>query len=195
MVTRLRGIQSSVVADPTKKSASYVPAQPALLFSLRSTDEGRGVFPGRTLLANPVAKRYVNPRELGFVPPVVVVPTPRIYIDATGEDFADDGEALYTFSGVPPATVFEAIIIGGSNLADIKVVSIYDLTPGSRDLMGSTTISITPAWTGSTFTADANAPTLVKAAGGFPTASPVLTFSSVPLVSGLAVSVSGIAPP
>ena len=57
MVTRLRGLQSAVVPDPTRKSASYIPAQPALLFSLRSTDEGRGLFPGRTVLANPIVKR------------------------------------------------------------------------------------------------------------------------------------------
>jgi hypothetical protein len=184
-----------VVADPTKKSASYVPAQPALLFSLRSTTEGRGVFPGRTILANPIAKRYVNPREQGFVPPVVNVPTPRIYIDAAATDFGNDENAVYTFSGVPPATTFEAIILNGLNLADIKVVSIYDDTPGSRGLMGSTVIDITPAWTGSTFTADANAPALTNASGGFPTASPVLLFTSVPLVSGLAIILDGAAPP
>ncbi len=193
MVTRLRGLQSAIVPDPTKKSASYVPAQPALLFSLRSTTEGRGVFPGRSVLANPIMKRYVNPRQQGLAPTGPAVP--RITIDATGEDFADDGEAIYTFVGAPPGTIFEAVISGGSNLADIKVVSIYDLTPGSRDLMGSTTISITPAWSGSTFTADANTPDLVNASGGFPLINTVLTFNNVPLVSGLAISVSGIAPP
>ena len=192
MVTRLRGLQSSVVPDPTRKSASYIPAQPALLFSLRSTDEGRGVFPGRTILANPVAKRYVNPRELGFVPPPP--PLPRITIDATGKNFAANDDVVYTFSGVPPAANFEAVIVNGLNLSSIKVVSIYDLTPGDRDLMGSTTISITPVWSGSAFTADANVPDLVNASGGFPTQNTVLTFIDVPLVSGLAISVSGAAP-
>jgi len=194
MVTRLRGLQSSVVADPVKKSASYVPAQPALLFSLRSTTEGRGIFPGGTLLANPVAKRYVNPRELGFVPPPP--PMPRIVIDAGSTDFgaATNNNVVYTFSDLPPAGAFEAIIINGVRVGSIKTVSIYDDTPGSRDLMGSTTISITPEWTGSAFTADANAPTLQKAAGGFPTASPLLVFTAVPLVSGLAIILNGATP-
>ncbi len=193
MVTRLRALQSSAVADPVKKSASYVPAQPALLFSLRSTDEGRGLFPGRTLLANPIAKRYVNPRELGFVPPPP--PIPRITIDAGSTDFGNDENVVYTFSGTPPAGIFEAVIVNGVNVGSIKVVSIYDDTPGSRNLMGNTIISITPEWTGSTFVTDANAPTLQKASGGFPTASPVLLFTAVPLVSGLAISLDGAAPP
>lgn len=192
MVTRLRGLQSAVVPDPARKSASYVPAQPALLFSLRSTDEGRGVFPGRSILANPVAKRYVNPRELGFVPPPP--PLPRITIDATGKDFSADDDVVYTFAGAPPAANFEAVIVNGSQLEDIKVVSIYDLTPGDRNLMGSTRIVITPAWSGSTFTSDANTPDLVNASGGFPATGAVLTFNNVPLVSGLAISISGAAP-
>jgi hypothetical protein len=194
MVTRLRGLQSSVVADPTKKSASYVPAQPALLFSLRSTTEGRGIFPGRSVLANPVAKRYVNPRELGFVPPTPIVVLPRITIDATDEDFGNDGNVVYTFSGTPPASAFEAVIINGDNIADIKVVSIYDAAAIQRNLMGSTTIEITPAWTGSAFTSDANVPTLENASGGFPTTNTVLTFRSVPLISEIAISLDGAAP-
>jgi hypothetical protein len=194
MVTRLRALQSAVVPDPTRKSASYVPAQPALLFSLRSTDEGRGIFPGRTVLANPVAKRYVNPRELGFVPPTPIVVLPRITIDATDENFSAGGEVIYTFSGTPPASAFEAVIINGVSVADIRIVSIYDAAAIQRDLMGSTTIEITPAWTGSAFTADANAPTLENASGGFPTTDTVLTFRNVPLISEIAISLEG-APP
>jgi hypothetical protein len=192
MVTRLRGLQSSVVADPTKKSASYIPAQPALLFSLRSTDEGRGVFPGRTVLANPVAKRYVNPRELGFVPPAP--PMPRIVIDANDTDFGNNENVVYTFSGPPPAGAFEVVIVNGIDIGSIQRVSIYDLTPGSRDLMGATVISITPQWSGSSFVSDANSPALQKAGGGFPTASPLLVFTAVPLVSGLAITLDGAAP-
>ncbi len=195
MVTRLRALQSAVVPDPTRKSASYVPAQPALLFSLRSTDEGRGIFPGRTVLANPVAKRYVNPRELGFVPPTPIVVLPRITIDATTTDFGNDENVVYAFSGTPPASAFEAVIINGVNVADIKVVSIYDAAAIQRDLMGSTTIEITPAWTGSAFTADANAPTLENASGGFPTTDTVLTFRNVPLISEIAIKLDGLAPP
>jgi hypothetical protein len=194
MVTRLRALQSAVVPDPTRKSASYVPAQPALLFSLRSTDEGRGIFPGRTLLANPVAKRYVNPRELGFVPPTPIVVFPRITIDATTTNFSTGGNVVYTFSGLPPATSFEATIINGVSVGSIKTVSIYDAAAVQRNLMGSTTIDITPVWTGSAFTSDANAPTLENASGGFPTTNTVLTFRSVPLISEIAISLDGAAP-
>jgi hypothetical protein len=152
------------------------------------------VFPGRTLLANPVAKRYVNPRELGFVPPVAATPLPRITLDASNTDFASNGEFVYTFSGLPISTGFEAVIINGSNVGSIKVVSIYDNADPQRNRMGSTTISISPAWTGSTFTADANAPTLSRAAGGFPTSNTVLTFRDVPLMSDVAISLDGAAP-
>jgi hypothetical protein len=192
MVTRLRGLQSAVVPDPTRKSASYVPAQPALLFSLRSTDEGRGVFPGRSILASPIVKRYVNPRELGFVPPPP--PMPRIVINAGATDFGNDENVVYTFSGLPPADAFEAVIVNGVDIGSIQRVAIYDLTPGSRDLMGSTVINITPAWSGSSFVSDANTPALQKAGGGFPTNSPILVFTSVPLVSGLAITLDGAAP-
>ena len=197
MVTRLRGLQSSTVPDPTKKSASYVPAQPGLLFSLRSTTEGRGVFPGRSILANPVARRYVNPRTQGFVPPVPIIPLPRITIDAGVTDFGNAENVVFTFSGVPPASTFEAVVANGSNLADIKVVSIYsvyDVSGPSPDLMGGVTISITPTWTGSTFTSDLNAPTLTNASGGFPTPDAVITFSGVPIVSDIAIIVDGAAP-
>ncbi len=192
MVTRLRSLQSAVVPDPTKKSASYVPAQPALLFSLRSTTEGRGIFPGGSVLTNPVAKRYVNPRELGFVPPVS--PAPRITIDATTTNFSTGGDVVYTFSGVPPATSFEAVIINGVGLADIKVISIYDAAAVQRNLMGSTTISVTPEWLGSTFTSDANVPDRTNASGGFPTNNTVLTFANVPSISEIAISISGATP-
>lgn len=195
MVTRLRGLQSAVVPDPTRKSASYVPAQPALLFSLRSTDEGRGLFPGRTLLANPVAKRYVNPRELGYVAPVPVIVLPRITIDATTTDFGNDENVVYTFSDLPPATSFEATIINGVNLEDIKVVSIYDDAGSPRGLMGSTTIEVIPTWSGATFTSDSDAPSLTNASGGFPTSSPLLIFRNVPLVADLAIILDGAAPP
>jgi hypothetical protein len=77
-VTRLRAIQSAVVADPTRKSASYIPSQPSLLFSLRSSDAGRGMFPAGSYLSTPIASGYVNPRHQGFVTTSSIPPIPPI---------------------------------------------------------------------------------------------------------------------
>jgi hypothetical protein len=200
MVTRLRALQSAVVPDPTKKSASYVPAQPALLFSLRSTDEGRGIFPGRTVLANPVAKRYVNPRELGFVAPVPVVTLPRIVIELPGVDF-NGSNGAYDFPGLPPGADFEVVVLNDpgesppDNLDQITSIFIYDTSDPPAETFGSVTIATSPAWPGSSFTSSVTQPALDATAGTYPGFDTVITFRNVPVIANLRIQFYGNTPP
>ena len=192
-VTRLRSLQSSVVADPVKRSASYVPNQPALLYSLRASDVGKGVFPGRSVLSTPIARRYVNPRHQGYV----TGPTPRVTIPISGTDF----DALDKFSSVfeapvfPPGPNFDVVFVVGAeqptNVEDLTIVRIFNTDTPASPVFGSTIISTTPAWPGATFTSSTTAPSLSAAAGTFPGMSTVIQFRNVPVITNVTIEFGG----
>jgi hypothetical protein len=191
-VTRLRAIQSSAVADPTKRSASYVPAQPGLLSSLRSTDAGRGMFPGQTALSNPVACGYVNPRHRGFV----TGPIPVIRIPISGTDFSDLTSFSYDFEAVlPPGPDFDFMFVVGTspptNVQDLTSIGIRNTDDPQSTLFGDTTISTTPTWTGATFTSSATSPSLSAAAGTYPGMSTVIQFRNVPVITNIRIRFYG----
>lgn len=200
-VTRLRAIQSSAVTDPTKRSASFVPAQPALLYSLRASDAGRGMFPGQTTLSNPVACGWVNPRHRGFLtgPPPPTTPTfPVVTIwTASGVDFSVEEIVDYEFElNLPPGPDFDAIFDPSLpppiNVQDILRIAID--TTDSSDLFGNTTISTTPEWPGAVLQVDplgqysrlnAQNPT-------FPGVSTILQFRNVPVIANIRIRFYGI---
>lgn len=202
-VTRLRALQSSAVADPTKRSASYIPATPTLLYSLRASDAGRGMFPGQTALSNPIMCGYVNPREEGFITRLApsIPPLPRITMDLEEVDF-DGANKQYQFGeALPPGADFEAVILGGAaapfNIDQISYISIYDGSGDDPqlDTFGSVTITTTPAWPGSTFTSSATEPNLSADAGTYPGIETVITFRDVPVVANLIIQFYGNTPP
>lgn len=183
-VTRIRGLQSSVVADPVRKSASYIPAQPQLLFDIRSSLAGRGVFPSQSVLQAPIAKVFENPRHKGLVvgPPVI----PRITVNLGSTDFVIDSAAsvTYSFGSIPPpASIFQAVVIGGTNVENIRGVTLSDTL--SRGLLGSVTISVTP--TLGTFTSDPNNPIVNTLTSGLFGYTSVVTFTGVPSISNLSI--------
>ena len=203
-VTRLRAIQSSAVADPVKRSASYVPAQPGLLFSLRASDAGRGMFPGQSYLSNPIACGWVNPRHQGLLTGSGSAALPRISLNLEAVDF-DGSNKRYTFgeTTLPPAANFEAVIFDDpeegapSNVNMISYISIYDFSGDELALFANTTISTSPAWPDSTFTSDDVRPYLSTAADAetFPGLATVITFRNVPLIPNLAIQFYGNNPP
>ena len=200
-VTRLRAVQSSAVSDPVKRSASFVPAQPALLYSLRSTDAGRGMFPGQTTLSNPVACGWVNPRHQGFItgPPAPTTPTfPVVTIwTAAGVDFSIVETVDYEFElTLPPGPDFDAIFDPSldppTNVQDILRIAID--TTDSSELFGNTTISTTPEWPGAVLQVDelgqysrlnAQNPT-------FPGVSTIIQFRNVPVIANIRIRFYGI---
>jgi len=199
-VTRLRAIQSSAVSDPVKRSASYSPAQPALLYSLRASDAGRGMFPAQAVLSNPVVCGWVNPRHQGFL--TGPAPLPRISLNLEAVDF-DGNNKRYEFgTTLPPAADFEAVIFddpeeGPPSKVDlISYISIYDFSGAELALFANTTISTSPAWPDSTFTSDDVEPYLSTDAdaGTFPGLATVITFRNVPLIPNLAIQFYGDKP-
>ena len=201
-VTRLRAIQSSVVADPVKKSTSYIPSTPTLLYSLRASDAGRSMFPGQTVLSTSVVRPYVNPRHRGYVTGPSSDPVlSRITMDLEEVDF-DGSNKQYQFGEtLPPGADFEAVILGGastpSNIDQITYISIYDGSGAEPplDTFGNVTITTSPAWPGSTFTSSDTEPNLSADAGTFPGLSTVITFRNVPVVSNLIIQFYGNNPP
>jgi len=193
-VTRLRAVQSSAVADPIKRSASYVPAQPGLLYSLRSTDAGSRMFPGQTTLSNPVACGWVNPRHQGLLTgPSIPPPLPRVVMGFEGVDFSDSN-ARYDFTGLPPAADFEAVFLNEedppTNVEDIIYIRIYQMFD-EAPLFGSTTIEMNPVWAGSTFESNLDGPELTGSVGTFPGIDTVFTFRNVPLIENVAIQFGG----
>lgn len=199
-VTRLRAIQSSTVADPTKRSASYIPGTPALLYSLRASDAGRGMFPGQTVLSNPVARGWVNPRHQGFITagpqpstsptfPVVEIPLPS-GVDFSTEEFVD-----YDFElNLPPGPDFDAIFVAGAepptNIQDIIRISIS--ATDNAELFENTTISTTPEWPGAILESDPYYARLDAATSTFPGLSTILQFRNVPVIVNLQIRVFGV---
>jgi hypothetical protein len=200
MVTRLLAIQSSAVVDPVKRSASYTPAQPMLLYSLRASDAGRGMFPGQTCLSSPVTCGYVNPRQQGYITRTVPQPPlPRISLNLEAVDF-DGNNKRYEFGAtLPPASTFEAVIFDDpeegapANVDQISYISIFDFSGDELALFAATTITTSPAWPGATFTSSATEPSLSTAAdaGTFPGLATVLTFRNVPVIANLAIQFGG----
>ena len=201
MVTRLLAIQSSAVLDPVKRSASYTPAQPRLLYSLRASDAGRGMFPAQSCLSTPVTCGYVNPRQQGYITRTVAPsPLPRISLNLEGVDF-DGNNKRYEFGETtfPPAADFEAVIFDDpeegppSNVDQISYIAIFDFSGDELALFANTTISTSPAWPGATFTSSETQPSLSTAAedGTFPGLATVLTFRNVPVIANLAIQFGG----
>jgi hypothetical protein len=194
-VTRLRALQSSAVTDPAKRSASYVPAQPTLLYSLRSSDAGRGMFPAGSYLSTPIARGYVNSRHRGFLtgPPP---PLPLIQIPISGTDFSDLSSFSYDFEAVlPPGPDFDVIFVVGTspptNVQDLTSINIRNTDDPQSTLFGSTTISTTPTWPGATFTSSATSPTLSADAGTYPGMPTVIQFRAVPVITNIRIRFFG----
>jgi hypothetical protein len=190
-VTRLRAIQSSAIADPTKRSASYAPAQPALLYSLRASDAGRGMFPAQSYLANPVACGYVNPRHRGLFVPLF---PPQIRIPISGTDFAELNKFSYSFDSLPNPDFDVVFVIGAqqpTNTGDFTIVRIFNTDDPQSELFGSTTIATSLPWTGATFTSSATAPSLSAAAGTFPGMSTTIQFRNVPVIANIYIEFGG----
>lgn len=195
-VTRFRAIQSSVVADPVKKSASYIPSQPGLLTPLRASTQGQGLFPGGTVLATPIVSPYIHSRHRGYVTGPPPPPLLRIEIDGGGVDFSENPTVSYEFTefgGIPPATSFEVVLINVLNPSSIGAFNITDIVSGGR--LSGTSLSISPAWPGSALSVDAGG-NFVKletstSTPAFPT-NGVLTFTGVPLVDNLVIFVGSV---
>lgn len=193
-VTRLRAIQSSSVVDPVKRSASYTPAAPTLLYSLRASDAGRGMFPAQSYLSNPVACGWVNPRHQGFLTgpsvtfPVVQIPLP------SGVDFSTEEYVDYDFElNLPPGPDFDAILVAGAepptNVQDISRINIRDTT--NSELFGTTTISTSPEWPGATPSGDATISRFGDVDGVFPGLSTILQFRTVPVIANIQIRIFG----
>jgi hypothetical protein len=199
-VTRLLAIQSSAVADPTKRSASYVPSQPSLLYSLRSTDAGRGMFPAQSYLSNPIACGWVNPRHQGFItgpePTATTFPVVTIWTTA-GVDFSTEETVDYEFElTLPPGPDFDAIfdpsLAPPINVQDIIRIRID--TTDSSDLFGNTTISTTPEWPGAVLQVDelGQYSRLNAQNPGFPGVSTIIQFRNVPVIPNIRIRFYGI---
>jgi len=203
-VTRLRAITPATVPDPTKRSASYVPSQTSLLSSLRTTTQGQAVYPGQSLLSTSVTRGYVNSRHQGYVPPPRPPPTPFILIDGEGFNFVSPVAAPifeYTFgaddpaNGVPPASTVQVAFTNFVNLPSVVYAGLSDLANPGRDLLGGVTLSITPTWSGSSFTANANTPALTSATSdAFPTTAVVTVRGAPTTPTGFAIVLKGPAP-
>jgi hypothetical protein len=196
-VTRLRAIQSSSVVDPVKRSASYTPAEPTLLYSLRASDAGRGMFPAQSYLSNPVACGWVNPRHQGFITrpsttsvtfPVVQIPLP------SGVDFSTEEYVDYDFElNLPPGPDFDAILVAGAepptNVQDIRRINIS--ATDNAELFGTTTISTSPVWPGATYSGDATISRFGDVDGVFPGLSTILQFRTVPVIANIRIRIFG----
>jgi hypothetical protein len=197
-VTRLRAIQSSAVADPTKRSASYTPAAPALLYSLRASDAGRGMFPAESYLSNPVACGWVNPRHQGFITapsttsptfPVLQIPLP------SGVDFSTQDVVDYDFElNLPPGPDFDAILVAGAepptNIQDIIRINI-SATDGA-ELFENTTMSTSPEWPGAAASAATTYARLDAQQTTFPGMSTIIQFRNVPVIVNLQIRIFGV---
>jgi hypothetical protein len=199
-VTRLLAIQSSAVTDPVKRSASYVPSQPSLLYSLRSTDAGRGMFPAQSYLSNPIACGWVNPRHQGFItgpePTASTFPVVTIWT-AAGVDFSVEESVTYEFElNLPPGPDFDAIFDPSlalpTNVQDIIRIDIS--TTDNSDLFGNITISTTPEWPGAVQSFDefGTVSRLGSQNPGFPGVSTIIQFRNVPVVVNIRIRIYGI---
>ena len=197
-VTRLRVIQSSAVTDPTKRSTSYIPSTPSLLYSLRASDAGRGMFPAQSYLSNPVACGWVNPRHQGFItgPPTITFPVIQIPLPS-GVDFTLLNQPInYDFElNPPPGPNFDAIFVAGAepptNIQDIIRISIESID--YSDLFFSTTISTTPEWPNTIFTPVDTAVYLDANPGTFPGFSTIIRFRNVPVIANIVIRIYGSA--
>ena len=202
-VTRLRAIYPATTPDPTKRSASYVPSQTSLLSSLRTTTQGQAVYPGQSLLSTSVTRGYVNPRHQGYALSRIP-PTPFFLIDGGGFNFVslvNTPTFEYTFgaddpaNGGPPASTFQVAFTNFVNLPSVVYAGLSDLANPGRDLLGGVTLSITPTWSGSSFTANANTPALTSATSdAFPTTAVVTVRGAPTTPTGFAIVLKGPAP-
>ena len=196
-VTRLRAIQSSAVTDPSKRSTSYIPSTPSLLYSLRASDAGRGMFPAESYLSNPVACGWVNPRHQGFVPgpstitfPVVQIPLP------SGVDFSSIETVDYDFElNLPPGPNFDAILVAGAepptNIQDIIRINIY--TTDNAELFENTTISTSPEWPATVASSTTTYARLNNSSTTtFPGMSTILQFRNVPVIANIRIRFYGV---
>jgi len=197
-VTRLLAIQSSAVADPTKRSTSYVPSQPSLLYSLRTTDAGRGMFPAQSYLSNPIACGWVNPRHQGYIngSPPTTFPVVMIWTTA-GVDFSTEETVDYEFEeNLPPGPDFDAIFDPSLdlpiNVQDIIRINIR--TTDNSDLFGNTTISTSPEWPGAVLQVDENGEysRLNAQNPTFPGVSTIIQFRNVPVIPNIQIRFYGI---
>jgi hypothetical protein len=198
MVTRLRAIQSSAVADPVKRSASYTPAAPTLLYSLRASDAGRGMFPAQSYLSNPVACGWVNPRHQGFLtgPSTTSVTFPVVQIQLpSGVDFSTEEFVDYDFElNLPPGPDFDAILVAGAepptNLQDIVRINIS--TTDNAELFETTTISTSPEWPTAVASSTTTYSRLETEETTFPGLSTIIRFRNVPVIANIQIRLFGI---
>jgi hypothetical protein len=195
-VTRLRAIQSSSVVDPVKRSASYTPAAPTLLYSLRASDAGRGMFPAESYLSNPVACGWVNPRHQGFLtgPPPATFPVIEIQLPS-GVDFSTEEYVDYDFElNLPPGPDFDAILVAGAepptNIQDIIRINIY--TTDNAELFENTTLSTSPEWPGAAASATTTYARLDAQQSTFPSVSTILQFRNVPVIANIRIRIFGV---
>lgn len=200
-VTRLRAIQSATVPDPVKRTTSFVPAQTSLLFSLRSTTQGQGLFPGRSVLAPSIVRGFVNPRHQSWAGPFSNNSIPRITIDGGGFDFVSIvTKPVFTYEfplteGVIPASTFEVVLTNFTNLSWLKKIILADVASPTREILGAVTISLTSNWPYSVFTSDVTNPTLTSPADEvFPTDC-VIIVRNVPTEFGINFVLEGLEPP
>lgn len=195
-VTRLRAIQSSAVTDPSKRSTSYIPSTPSLLYSLRASDAGRGMFPAESYLSNPVACGWVNPRHQGFVPEPRSITFPVIQIQLpSGVDFNVLSSFDYDFElNLPPGPDFDAILVAGEEPpTNFEYFKRFNLSSTNNDeLFGATILSTSPEWPGATLSrADTTVVRFGDAAGTFPGLSTILQFRNVPVITDLQIRIFG----
>jgi hypothetical protein len=196
-VTRLRAIQSSSVVDPVKRSASYTPAAPILLYSLRASDAGRGMFPADSYLSSPVACGWVNPRHRGFLtgpPPPPTFPVIEIQL-SSGIDFGSIDIFNYDFElNLPPGPDFDAILVAGAepptNIQDIIRLDIT--TTNNAELFENTTIATSPEWPGAAASATTTNSRLDAQQSTFPGLSTILQFRNVPVITDLQIRLYGV---
>jgi hypothetical protein len=203
-VTRLRAIQPATVPDPTKRSASYVPSQTSLLASLRTTTQGKAVYPAQSLLSTSVTRGYVNPRHQGYALSRIP-PTPFFLIDGDGFDFISlESTPIFEYyfgaadveAGGPPVSTFQVAFTNFVNLPEVVYAGLSDLASPGREVLGGVTMSITPTWSGSSFTSDVNTPAITSAtSAAFPTTAVVTVMGAPTAYTGIAIILKGPEPP
>jgi hypothetical protein len=156
------------------------------------------MFPENTVLSNPIACGYVNPRHQGFITGLTSTPTiPVVTIPlASGLDFSTLFAFDYNFELIlPPGPDFDAIFVSGeeppTNVEDLVGLEIYHNSEGASGLFGNTTISTTPEWPGAIFTSDEYYPSIERAPGAFPGMSTAIQFRNVPVIENIRIEFHG----
>jgi hypothetical protein len=157
------------------------------------------MFPAQSVLSNPVACGWVNPRHQGFImaPPPTATTFPVVTITLeSGVDFTLLDAFNYDFEeNLPPGPDFDAIFVAGAepptNIQDIIRINIS--TTDNSEEFGNTTISTSPEWPDAEQTVDQlnQFSRLAAPAGTFPGINTILQFRNVPIIANIRIQIYG----